>query len=357
MPGIDIRRSLGVPVVKRPMVGSSRHKAYLDVALFIESLRQAIEFNPDVIHAHLHEGALIGSVIGKITRTPVVFDYQGSLTEEMLDHKFLRPGGKRERFFRVLEGIIDRMPEKILPSSIQGQQHLLNSSRDPGKVQLLADAVDLERFNPSLIQRYRIQMRSRLGIPADAPVAVYLGLLAEYQGTPLLIDAARELLRLRSDFYVVVAGYPATSRHAAMAVNMPVEGHVLFPGRISYKTAPALLSAADVAVAPKLSVTEGNGKLFNYMAMGLPVVAIDNPVNRQIAGPFGHYVPPGDPEALAQAILDALDDPPETSRALYRRVATDYSWSQRVQELISIYDEVTTQSVVDKVENINVSAD
>jgi hypothetical protein len=54
IPGIDIRRTVDIPWRKRPVVGSSRHKMYLDVGLFFEVLRQAVAFRPDIIHAHLH---------------------------------------------------------------------------------------------------------------------------------------------------------------------------------------------------------------------------------------------------------------------------------------------------------------
>ena len=89
MPGLDIRRSWDVPWIKRAMVGSSRHKLYLDVALSWRTLRTALGIKPDIIHAHLHEGALIGAVVSKLLRIPLIFDYQGSLTGEMLDHGFL----------------------------------------------------------------------------------------------------------------------------------------------------------------------------------------------------------------------------------------------------------------------------
>ena len=56
-----------------------------------------------------------------------------------------------------------------------------------------------------------------------------------------------------------------------------------FTGRVKYSKAPDLLALADVAVSPKrFGSGEGNGKLLNYMAMGLPVVAFEDPVNRAI---------------------------------------------------------------------------
>ena len=60
-----------------------------------------------------------------------------------------------------------------------------------------------------------------------------------------------------------------------------------FTGKVDYAHAPLMLSAADIAVTPKLSPTEANGKIFNYMACGLPVVAFDTPVNREVLGDTG----------------------------------------------------------------------
>src|SRR6476661_7877531 len=57
---VDVRRSLDVPWLKRVQVGSSRHKLYFDAMLTLKSAWVALRFKPDIIHAHLHEGALIG---------------------------------------------------------------------------------------------------------------------------------------------------------------------------------------------------------------------------------------------------------------------------------------------------------
>ncbi|HUG16276.1 MAG TPA: glycosyltransferase family 4 protein [Thermomicrobiales bacterium] len=337
--GVEIRRSVDIPWLKRAEVGSSRHKAYLDVALCVETARQALAFRPDVIHGHLHEGALIGSVVARLLRKPLVFDYQGSLTEEMLDHGFIRQRGKRERVFRFLERRIDRLPDAIVPSGIAAERHLIRSGVDEAKVNLILDGVNTHRFDPARLRGSRAVVRERLGIPVHAPVVVYLGLLAEYQGTSLLIDAARELLRRRTDVYVVIAGYPGADAYAAKAAGMPVSGRVLFPGRVPYEDAPELLTAGDVAVAPKQSLTESNGKLFNYMAMGLPVVAIDNDTNRAILGELGHLVAP-DPGELASGIERALADGDCERSALRQRIVENFNWDDRVIDLECVYSSV-----------------
>ena len=80
-----------------------------------------------------------------------------------------------------------------------------------------------------------------------------------------------------------------------------------------YEEAPLHLALGEVAVAPKLSATEGSGKLLTYMAAGLPVAAFDTPVHREYLGEEGCYAPAGDAAALAEAIARLLDRPAEAA--------------------------------------------
>ncbi len=340
LPDIDIRRSVDVPWLKRAEVGSSRHKAYLDIALFVEAARQVLTFQPDVIHGHLHEGALIGGVLGQLTRRPVLFDYQGSLTEEMLDHGFIRRRGRRERAFRWLERRIDRLPDRVVPSGVAARGYLERSGLDPARIRSIPDAVDLHRFDPNAARASGLGVRERFGIPSDARVVIYLGLLAEYQGTTLLIDAAADYLRQHPDVYFIVAGYPGPERYARQARDRGIADHVIFPGKIPYEDAPALLAAGDVAVAPKLSTTESNGKILNYMAMGLPTVATDTPTNRAILGDLGHLFQPGDPAGLGAALDAAFADGEDARAALRERIRAQFDWDDRVADLVGVYHEL-----------------
>jgi len=365
LPGIDIRRTVGLPWRTRLMVGSSRHKIYLDAMLFFAVFRQALNFKPDVVHAHLHEGALIGSVVARLLRKPVVFDYQGSLTEEMLDHNFIRPGGLRERVIRRLERLIDRLPSVIVPSGTAAYEHLLQRGVPEERVRLLSDAVDTSRFDPDKQVDARKRVRTSLGIPEEARVVVYLGLLAEYQGTSFLIDAADHVLSENADVYFVIAGYPGVDHYASKASRLTHANRVLFPGRIAYRDAPAILAAGDVAVAPKLSTTEGNGKIYNYMSMGLPTVAIDTPPNRLILSDLGHYINPDDPRQFASAIELAFEDSVDRRMKLRERVSSYFSWTERVTDLENIYADILGEERVSesqaaqngKVQDLSASCD
>ncbi len=346
VPGLHILRTLDVPWVKREMVGSSRHKVYLDAMLFLTAFKAALHLRPKVIHAHLHEGALIGYFLKKLFGTPLLFDYQGSLTEEMIDHTFLRREGPYYRPMRWLEGKINRMADMIVTSSQNAAARLIELFRFPGdKLQVLPDGVDTDRFRPptSAERKDLAALKESFGIPAEAPVVVYLGLLAPYQGTDLLLEAAAVLLRDMPEVRFLIMGYPGVDRYRYQSEQLGIAHRTVFTGRIPFQEAHRFLALGDVAVSPKMSLTEGAGKVLNYMAMGLPVVAFDNRVHRELLGDNAFYARSGDPLSLANALEEAL-----TNRELSqlrgregrRRAEQLFSWHQVAQKLEQIYQQL-----------------
>ncbi|MEK7215838.1 MAG: glycosyltransferase, partial [Chloroflexota bacterium] len=113
-----------------------------------------------------------------------------------------------------------------------------------------------------------------------------------------------------------------------------------------YEEAPLHLALGDIAVSPKLSETEGNGKLLNYMAAGLPTVALNTPVANELLGPYGEYASSPDPEGLAAALVRLLDDGQmRAARAsqLRQRAAEQFSWDAAGQRLLMVYDEIAAE--------------
>ena len=123
--GVDIRRTLPIPWRQTYEVGSSRHKIGFDLLLGVKTIELLLRHPFDLIHSHLHEGALIGLVLGRLFRKPVVFDFQGSLTGEMIDHGFLNKDGRLYGLMRRLEQWIDRSSAAILPSSAHAERLLI----------------------------------------------------------------------------------------------------------------------------------------------------------------------------------------------------------------------------------------
>lgn len=387
LPDLDIERTLPIPFRSSKEVGPSRSKILIDVLLTLKAFQVALKFKPQVIHAHLHEGALIGGLLSRLLRVPLVFDFQGSLTSEMIDHQFIKPNGVLSRLVRKLEWHIDRLPRSILASSKNAEQILTNDFHvPPHHVTVLSDCVDADAFvplsmapasrhaqmtireeaydqpldsdnarddlRPSIPLRSapgasfleRVQgLRARLNIPPERKIVVYIGLLAEYRGTGVLLDAAARLLARGSAVHFVIVGFPNVDRYKARARDLGIADHVSFPGRVPYEDVPLWLSLGDVAVEPKMSATEAAGKVLNYMAMGLPVVAFDITVMREYLGDRGVYAPLGDVAALAHQLAALLDDPDRAhsiGRALRERARLHFSWERAGREIECVYDNV-----------------
>lgn len=346
MPNLDIRRTRPLPWHTEYEVGSSRHKLAFDLYLAALSLKEGIRYKPDVIHGHMHEGALIGGMLAKILRLPLIFDFQGSLTAEMVDHQFLDRNGRVYPWAIRLENLINKFPDAILTSSTQATHMLQNEFKIPSsRLQPLPDCADTTRFNPKAIpEEVKGQLKARLGIPPDLPVIAYLGLLTDYQGIPHLIQSAALIKSAGVPAHFLIMGYPRVDHYRSLAARAGVADIVTFTGKVEYRNAPAYLSLGDIAVAPKMSTSEGSGKLLNYMALAQPVVAYDSPVHREYLADCGVYAPLGDVAAFTQAIVDLINHPEkreDLGQKLRKRAMMDYSWQQAGEQIIALYRRLT----------------
>jgi glycosyltransferase involved in cell wall biosynthesis len=138
----------------------------------------------------------------------------------------------------------------------------------------------------------------------------------------------------------MIMGFPGEERYRILAERLGIGRQTTFTGGIRYEDAATYLALGDLAVSPKLSLTEGNGKLVNYMAMGLPVVTFDSIVSREILGDLGVYAPAGDWTALAIEMEQVLSDLPaarERGRHLRARAVSEHGWSASISVLLDVY--------------------
>lgn len=335
-----------MPWKRGVMVGSSRHKLYFDLALLAAVQGAAKSFRPDVIHAHIHEGALLGWTVRQRRHVPLVFDYQGSMTAEMVDHHFVRADSPLLGPLKWLEHRIDKSADAVITSSHNAERALRASIGDrTDRISTVVDAVNTASFAPpstDLERMATMALKQSLGIPADRKVIAYLGLLAPYQGTDLLLEAASIIINEmgRRDVHFLIMGFPGVDTYRSQADRLGLGDWVSFPGRIPYADAPRYLAVGDVAVAPKLSETEGAGKIGNYMAMALPVVAFNTPISHEYLGKYGVYADRASSRSLAERLCALVDDPVwrrDLGCKLRETAIKSLSWEEATEQIEHVY--------------------
>ena len=120
--------------------------------------------------------------------------------------------------------------------------------------------------------------------------------------------------------------------------------HIHFVGEVSYADIKAYYAGADLFVFPSYLESFGHPML-EAMASGLPTVAADIPVFREIGGDAAFYADPHKPDALAAAMEEALFAP-NAREALIRRArerVADFGWDTTAQRLSSLFDEVLAE--------------
>ncbi len=335
--GIETVRIPSIPWYRKLSAGPSVHKFYIDLLLLWNVLKTCRTFQPDLIHAHLHEGIVIGKLACMLYRVPMVADLQGSLTEELLDHRFIPRWRWLIRTVRWIERRVDEMPHHLIASSTSTAQLVRERfGFERNEVTAIGDGVDLDVFYP---RPQDPSLQAALGIAPQDKVVVFIGVLTRYQGIDILLDAIGRVRREIRHAKFLFIGYPeAPYREKARAMGL--EECTIFVGKVPYAEAPKYLALGSIAVSPKMSATEANLKLFTYMAMGLPTVVFESPVNREILGDLGVYADYGDVTSLARSLGDLLKDELRAKglgKGSYQRASACYSWRAVGSRLLESY--------------------
>jgi glycosyltransferase involved in cell wall biosynthesis len=183
---------------------------------------------------------------------------------------------------------------------------------------------------------------------AGGPVLLYVGRYTQVKRIPLLIRAhARARARFEQPApLVLLGGFPGEweGEHPLAVVRETGNPDVFLAGWRGHEDLPDGLNAADLLVLP--SVHEQFGAvLVEAMACGLPVTAVNahGPAEIVDAGETGWLVPPDDEDALADALVEAVNGGHERRRRgerAYEVARSRYAWPALARGLAHVYDEV-----------------
>lgn len=219
---------------------------------------------------------------------------------------------------RWLEHFLYAAADHILVNSPAYRDYLMAKNVPADKVTVIPNGVTPEMFDPDGIGA---SMRAHWGIEGKF-VAMYAGALGLANDIHTILGAA-ELLRENHAIQFVLVG--DGKERAALEAYVARRGltNVLFTGSQPKSVMADVLAAADVCIAtlqniPMFTTTYPN-KVFDYMAAGRPTLLAIDGVIRQVveAAEGGIFVPPGNPHALALAVL-ALSTNQDAVRAMGR---------------------------------------
>ena len=160
--------------------------------------------------------------------------------------------------------------------------------------------------------------RLRLNLPTEAPILLFFGSLRPYKGVDLLLDAFARAVEARSDLRLVIAGSPHDADPVLVDRLKACESGV--DARLEYipsDEAWLYHVAADVIVFPYRRIYQ-SGALLTAMSYRRAVIAAAVGALPETVDGNGWVVPPDNPAALAEAMLDAASDP-ERIEAMGRR--------------------------------------
>jgi glycosyltransferase involved in cell wall biosynthesis len=175
--------------------------------------------------------------------------------------------------------------------------------------------------------------RAARGIPSDYLLAV--GTLEPRKNLRALVAAYAGLVAGRADVPpLVIAG--GAGWGDALDLRAIPDDRVILTGHLALSDLRSLVAGATALAFP--SIDEGFGlPPLEALACGVPVVANDLPVTREVLGDQGDFCDATDPQALADALLVALTDPhgnPDARRAR----AAQFTWARCAKATHTAYE-------------------
>jgi glycosyltransferase involved in cell wall biosynthesis len=333
--GVDVRTFRYAPVglerlgYSRSLEADETVKtgAKLAAPLYVLGARRALrrllrETEYDLLHAHwIVPNGVAAAPLSR--RLPLAIGIHGSdvfLAEKPVVRQWV---GDTLRRTAVMTACSPELMDRVAALGLAGD-----------RCHLIPYGVDAEVFHPG--HDGRGGWRSRLGIPASAPVVLAVGRMATKKGFQVLLPELRRLLQRHATCHVILAGGGDRLDEFRKQVST-LQARVHFPGVVYRDSLPGLYRAADVFVMPAVHDGAGNvdglpNVVLEAMASGLPVVAsgISGIPLAVTDGATGLLVPEGDGAALYGA-LDRLLRSPQEAKAMgaaaRTKVAADLTWT------------------------------
>jgi starch synthase len=305
-------------------------------------------FRPDAVIERYYNFAGSAVLLARKRGVPVLLEVNAPMTDPA--------GSLKSKIDRVLLGAMRRwaVRQAMWSRAIVTPLHTTVPPEVPrGRIHELPWGANVESFNPRLREERTgsvSALRRDLGLASNGPVAVFLGSFRHWHGVRHFALAARQLIESGSRLsFLAIGGGPELPalQEVVRAWTLP-EGRFVFAGSRPHNEVPDLLAVGDIGVAPfdvaaheplrEYGFYWSPLKVFEYMAMGLPVVTIDIPPLNVIVRHErdGLLYQSGDVEGLVEALSELERDGErrqEMGKSARERVVERYSWRAHCEAL------------------------
>jgi len=276
-------------------------------------------------------GALATRIIRK-NRIDIILERGSSLGAGAIASKLT---GK-PLVLEVIDRRHSRLSLKLARKTIAYRREILKADLPPDMLAIIPAGANTELFKESRKQ--------------EIDLVGYAGSFRAWHGVEDLVRAGRALRDMGQVARFIMVG-PGCEEAVRLAETLGVTDAFTFTGALPYEQIPRQLARCAMLVAPfnpsKDPYMRKHGfifsplKIFEYMAMGKPVVATDVEKVRDVVWNLrtGILVQPGDPKSLADA-LDMLIRNPDTGirmgRLARKTIVSHYSWRRLSQLILAI---------------------
>ncbi len=291
---------------------------------------------PDLVQSWLYHADLAAALAAG--RRPLVW------TLRCADMDLSRYRGSTRLVLRACVAL-SRRPRAIVANSRAGRRWHQGLGYPAGRLRVIPNGFDLERFRPD--PRARARLRAGLGVSDDQLLVGRVARDDPMKDLPTFLDAARLAARRRPElcFLLVGRGMEAEAPVAAAFRQPPLAGRCFLVGH-QQEVAP-WLAAMDLHLSSSLSEGLPNA-VGEAMACGVPNLVTDAGDSAWLVGDTGRVVPPGQPFALASALEELARLPREELRRLgeeaRRRIAGHFSLEAMARAYLALYREILSTS-------------
>lgn len=280
--GIEIKEFKEIPLIKLKYPEGIFSRFFIVIKLLkIVKYLKSIGIKPDILHAHVFPTAIYTGILSIVMNVPSVVSlhWSGFFTQRMgfLDFLQLKIGAKLSTYLLpVSEGLMLRL-KRI---GLKGQYLVIPNAFDP------------HIFYPSPERKNKLLSM------------ITVGALIPIKGIDILIKALYIIKKRYSKFLLHIVGNGREKkRYEMMVKKLGLEENIIFHGTISKPDVAKLMRKSHFFILPSHMETFGV-VIVEALACGLPVVAtcVSGPKSIIKESWMGRLVPPGDEEALAEAI-------------------------------------------------------